>query len=408
MSLPPKVHPGLRLLLGLASRDIWHDRKVSLCIIASLVATIAPLLLLFGLRHGVVSQLNAELLSDPRNLEVRMVGNHDLPAHWFETLRQLPSVRFVAPLTRSLNAQADLRRDSHRFITNVELIPSAPADPLLAGQRAPEMGQIVLSASAAQRLQVQIGDQVDVVVVRVRETQRQHGQYVAHVSGILPASVFARPAALLPLETLVAIEDFRDGFTAPILGFNEGDTAPIRHRYARARIYAATLDDVADIARWLETQHIESTTRASDIAAVKAITGVLDLIFAVIAWTALLGCAASLAGALLANIDRKRGDLAMLRLLGFGPAAISSYLMVQALIMSIAAFGIACIFYAVGSSLFNTALSGHLAESGFVCQLEPLHILLAGGSTLLLAALVAGIGGIRAIQIQPAESLRQS
>ena len=57
----------LGLLSQLSLADLWHDRKVTLCMAASLVAVIAPLLLLFGLKHGVVSQLQEELLSDPRN-----------------------------------------------------------------------------------------------------------------------------------------------------------------------------------------------------------------------------------------------------------------------------------------------------------------------------------------------------
>jgi len=402
------VRPGFYLLNSLAVRDLWHDRKVSLCIIASLVAVIAPLLLLFGLRYGVVSQLNAELLNDPHNLEVRMSGNHNLPVEWFEELRNQPGVGFVMPLTRSLNTQADLVRDSRRFIANIELIPSAQGDPLLGEYSAPIDQQVILSASAASQLQVQAGDTLTLVVLRNYEGQHQRGQYQATVAAILPASAFMRPAVWLPLDVLVVLEDFRDGFAAPLLGFAEGTPPPVRQRYARARIYAQGLDDVATIARWLEQQQIPSTTRVREIESVKAITRVLDLIFAVIAWTALAGCVASLAGALLANIDRKRKELSLLRLLGFGRAAIGGYLMLQALGLSSAAFALSCVLYALGSAIFNNALGGHLADSGFVCQLELTHILLAFAGTLLLASVVAGIGGLRAIQIQPSESLRQS
>ena len=67
--------PKRGLLLRLAMQDLWHDRSVSFCIISSLVAVIAPLLLMFGLRYGVVSQLQQELARDPRNLEIRMVSS---------------------------------------------------------------------------------------------------------------------------------------------------------------------------------------------------------------------------------------------------------------------------------------------------------------------------------------------
>jgi putative ABC transport system permease protein len=398
---------GLCLLVDLASRDLWHDYKVSLCIVTSLVAVIAPLLLLFGLKYGVVTQLNAELLSDPRNLEVRMLSNHDLGEDWFARLRAQPGVGFVMPLTRSLNTQADLLRDSQHFAANVELIPSDVGDPLLAGLTPPSGDQLLLSASAASRMQVQTGDSLRLLVLRKLDGRKQRGERQVTVAGVLPASAFGRPAALLSLKLLVALEDFRDGFAAPLLGFVEGQPAPSRERYARARIYADSLDQVSSIGAWLETEHVDSSTRAREIESVQAITRVLDLIFMVIAWTALAGCVASLAGALLANIDRKRKDLALLRLLGFRSVAAGGYVMIQAVLLTCLAFAIAYIAYLLGSGVFNAALGANLADGGFVCRLENIHILLAFAGALLIATCVAGIGGLRAIHIQPAESLRQ-
>jgi len=402
------VRPGLRLLAELAVRDLWHDRMVSACIIASLVAVIAPLLLLFGLKYGVVTQLNAELLNDPRNLEVRMSGNHALPPEWFERLRAQPGVGFVIPLTRSLNTEADLIRDSAHFIANTELIPSAPGDPLLAALPAPGGDGVVLSASAASRLQAEVGDALRLHVMRKVDGSNQRGAMAVTVIGILPPSAFPRPAALVGLDLLVALEDFRDGFAAVQLGFAEGEPPPPRTRYARARIYAGSLDAVAPLAAWLEEQRIESSTRASEIAAVKAITRVLDVIFAVIAWTALIGCIAALAGALFANIDRKRRDVAFLRLLGFGSAAVGGWVVLQAVCLTGVAFAIGWLLYWLGSVVFNTALGANLADTGFVCRLEPAHLMLAFASALLLAIGVAAIGGLRAIHIQPSDSLRQS
>jgi len=396
----------LRLLVTLAALDLWHDRKVSFCIVASLVAVIAPLLLLFGLKYGVVSQLNAELASDPRNLEIRMNGNHNLGTDWFERWRAWPDVAFVMPLTRSLNTQADLQRDSQRFIPGVELIPSGPGDPLLSGLPPPATGELLLSASAAERLQAQVGDSLKLVVLRKLTGQNQRGEIELKVAGILPASAFARPAALLTLDLLVATEDFRDGFAVPQLGHADGQPAPFRTRYARARLYAQSLEQVAVLAGRLAGEHIDSLTRAREIESVQAITRVLGLIFAVIAWTATLGAVAALAGALLAGIERKRKELALLRLLGFGRRAIAGHVMTQATLLALCAFVAAYALYAVGSQVFNRALGANLAENGFVCHLTPLHLLLAFAGTVLLAMGVASLGGWRATRIEPAESLR--
>jgi len=398
------AHP--RLLAMLAVADLWHDRKVSFCVVASLVAVIAPLLLLFGLKYGVVSQLNDELLSDPRNLELRPSGNHNLPLDWFARWQAMPEVAFVMPLTRSLNSEASLLKDNLHFLADVELIPSGAGDPLLSGLTPPCAGELLLSASAASRLQVQTGDTLRLIVQRQYQGQHQRGQAEVKVAGILPTSAFARPAALLTLDLLVATEDFRDGFAAPLLGINQGETAPPRTHYARARLYAKALPQVAELAERLASEHIDSQTRAAEIESVQAISRVLGLIFAVIGAAAVLGAVAALGGALLASIERKRREWALLRLMGFDRRAIAALVVMQAVLLALLAFALALPLYVFGSAVFNSALGANLNQSGFVCRLTAQHLLLALACTLLLSALVAVMGGWRATRIEAAESLR--
>lgn len=402
--------PRWRLLVELAGRDLWFDRKVSLCIVASIIAVIAPLLLLFGLKNGVVTQLRDNLLSDPRNLEIRMLGNGNLDQPWIDALKAQPATGFVMPLTRSLNTQADLVKDSQHFAADAEIIPSAAGDPLLQGKVAPpqSMQDVVLSAAAAKKLQAKPGDTLQLVVIRKLDGNNERGRVTLTVSGVLDETAFGRSAALVTLDLLLAMEQFRDGVKMPAFGLDTGIAATqTQPRFARARIYAKSLDDVAPLADWLQQRNIEVSTRARDIESVKAIDRVLSLIFAVIAWTAVIGCIASLIGAFLANIDRKRKDLALLRLLGFRRGYVGAYVMVQAALLTGLAFVIGYFAYLAGSSVFNRALGTNLADGAFVCHLENSHIALAFVSALLIATLVAGIGGFRAIHIQPAESLRE-
>lgn len=96
----------VKLLCRFVLRDLIYDRKVSFFIVSALVAVIAPLLLLFSLKYGIVSQLQNQLLNDPQNLEIKINGmqsNKTLDQNWFADLRQNERVRFVIPLTRSLN-----------------------------------------------------------------------------------------------------------------------------------------------------------------------------------------------------------------------------------------------------------------------------------------------------------------
>ena len=396
------------LLLRLAMQDLWHDRSVSFCIISSLIAVIAPLLLMFGLRYGVVSQLQQDLARDPRNLEIRMVSSGHYSAEWIAALRQKSEVGFAIGQTRSLNTQADLLKDMSHFIENAEVIPTDQGDPLLGTLQLGSEDEVILSAEAARRLAVSAGETIRLRVMRQLEDRREWGERTLTVGAILAPTYFNRPALFVHASLLLALESFRDGYRIPMLGISTGqpltDKPPI---FARARLYANSIDQVAALDLWLKQQRIETVSRLADIENIKSINRVLSLIFNVIAGTALIGCVASLIGAFLANVDRKRKHIAVLRLLGFTSPAVGLYIILQGVILTLLAYGGGLLLYLSGSALFNRTLASSQSTEQMICRITPLHSLLALLLALTVAILVAIIGARRAIAIQPAESLRE-
>ena len=402
-------HKRLALLARLSLADLWHDRNVSLCMAASLVAVIAPLLLLFGLKHGVVSQLQQELLSDPRNLEVKMLSSGHFDQAWLQRLQDRPEVGFAIGQTRSLNTQADLLGAHGRFADNVEVIPTRASDPLLAtdlSELAPD--QVILSERAAERLDAKAGDTLRLRVARRLNEVNERGERTLQVRAIVSSVRFARPAAFVSPELLMELEHYRDGYLVASLGASSGQALDaLNVGYARARVYARDIDSVAPLERWLNEQRIETASRLAEINSVKAINHVLGLIFGVIAGAALIGCIASLVGAFLANIDRKRRHLAVLRLLGFSSPAVSVYVVLQALVLSLVGYLGGLGSYYLGSLLFDRLLVSSQATGAFICHITVWHGVVALLLAFLVAGLVALIGALRAIRIQPAESLRE-
>jgi putative ABC transport system permease protein len=399
--------PRLSVLLGLALRDLAHDRKVSICMMASVVAVVAPLLLLFGLKFGIVSQMRHELLSDPRNKEVKMIASDNLDQAWFDRMRALPSVGFVMPLTRALNTVADLYVDSTRFVENVELIPTAAGDPLLGDVLPPtSANHVILTTMAAQRLGVKPGDTVRLNISRQLNKVNERAQMQVQVQAVLPSAAFGRAAAFVTLPLLVSLEDFRDGFQASLLNVTKGASPRPRQHFARARIYATDIEQVESLASSLTQQRIETSSRLSEIKSVQQIDRVLSIVFNVIAWAAVLGCAASMVGGLMANIDRKRKDLALLRLFGYGREAMLGYVMMQAMTLTTLGFGLGYMLYGLGSILFDRLLGVALSAGRFVCRLEPTHVMFALCAALLVSLCVSLFGGILVTKIEPAESLR--
>lgn len=60
--------------LRLAVADYCHERLLSLCAVLTLAAVLTPLLILYGVKFGVVQTLTDRLRNEPRTLEISPVG----------------------------------------------------------------------------------------------------------------------------------------------------------------------------------------------------------------------------------------------------------------------------------------------------------------------------------------------
>ncbi|MWP49203.1 MULTISPECIES: ABC transporter permease [unclassified Gilliamella] len=397
------------LIARLSLADLWYDKKVSFCIIASVISVITPLLLLFSLKYGIVSQLREQLVNDPQNLEIKIVGNLQLNDEMFNWIKKQPETAFVIPLTRSLNTQADLIKDASHFVNNAEIIPTDKGDPITYGLVLLSKNQILLSALSAEKMQASVGSHIKMAITRQLDGKLEKGITVLEVMGIIPENRYNRAAAFVSLDLLIAMEDFYDGYQSDIFKTSTGQLNPLNHTsFARARIYANELDNVAPLAFKLREKHIETRTQSNAIENVKAIDRVLNFIFSVIAITAGIGCILSFSGSFLSNIERKRKDIAFMRLIGFQSKEIMFYLINQAITLSCLAFFISFVLFLLGNYAFNTILGENLVSQPIVSRLQFYHFIIAFMLILFISALVVAIGGRRAIKIQPAESLREA
>ena len=381
---------------------------MSFCITSSLIAVIAPLLLLFGLKFGIVSQLQDELASDPRNLEIKMLSSGSYTEEWITKLREMDEVGFAIGQTRSLNTLADIIKDKSHFIENVEVIPTAKGDPLLGDLQLKNNHEVILTTEAARQLAVTKGAIVHLRVMRQLNEHRERGDKQLKVAGVLPPTYFNRSAIFVPESLLLLLEHFRDGYISQELGIKTGIETDFKEIiFSKARLYASNIDVVAKLDRWLKEQRIETMSRQAEIENIKSINRVLGLIFNTIAITALIGCISSLIGSFLANVDRKRKNIAVLRLLGFTGPSVGFFIIIQGLIITAIAYLGGYSFYLVGSEIFNQTLANNQSTEHMVCQITMAHSVIAFVISLIIATTVASIGAYRAIAIQPAESLRE-
>ena len=117
------------------------------------IGVIAPLLVLFGLKFGLVSSLTERLETDPASREIIPLGGGRFSAAFIAQLGERSDVAFAVPRTRQIAATAQVGT------LTLEMLPTAAGDPLLAGLPMPHgLDQIVLSHTAAEKLAARPGD----------------------------------------------------------------------------------------------------------------------------------------------------------------------------------------------------------------------------------------------------------
>ncbi len=394
----------------IAGRDYAYEWRLSLCAVLALAAVLAPLLVLLGLKNGVMSTLIERLEREPRNRELLPAGGNRFAPDWFATLAAQANVAFIIPRTRQIAGTLDLRRpDLGRSLT-VELVPTASGDPLLPTGVAPPSTslQLLLSQSAAEKLQVRAGDSLPAAVSRSDGNRLEYAPLAVTVSAVLPLAAFERDAALVQLDLLEAVEAYRDGFAVARFGW-PGQLPPTdapERRYPAFRLYARTLDDVVPLRDQLFRQGIEVETQAAAIAQIQALNRNLTAIFVLIAVLSAVGYACALGINVLAAIERKRRELSILRLLGLPGRGLMWFPLVQALLTAGLGLITAGLAYAVASATVNHWFADQVQAGEAVCRLQIAHGLYAAIATTIIMLFAASIGGWRAARIEPAEGLR--
>ncbi len=394
-------------ILRLAGRDYLNEWQMSGCFVLALAAVLGPMMVLFALKFGIVGSMVRDLVEDPRNRELHPVGSGHYDNAWLAALREHPEVAFLAPQTRSIAATMELKSDRAPQIIDAELIPTAAGEPLLTEAIVPtHINEIVLSASAAARLALRAGDDVDGSISRRFRGRSERVHLKLHVIAVARPAAFQREGAFAPLSLVEATEDFRDGHAVPALGWSGETVADSARSFPSFRLYARSIYDVGPLRDLLVGQGIELHTRAADIEVVQSIDRNLSAVFWVIAVIGLVGFSLSLGASLWANVDRKRRELSVLRLVGFRTGDIVWFPVVQSALTAAGGWLAASAIYLGVAYTVNSMLAPQVRPGETICLLLPRHFAIALALTLGAAVIASTLGGLHAARIEPSEGLR--
>ena len=342
----------------LATRDYLHEWQMSVCFMLGLAAVLGPMMVLFGLKFGIVGAMMDQLIEDPGNREIRPIGSGRFDQAWLKSVRGRPDVAFLVPRTRSIAATIELSSKQSSRIVPVELIASASGDPLLDQDKPlPEgLDQLVVSRSTAEKLAVKAGDRLDGSLARRYRGEQERVHLDLTVAAVAPQRAFTRDGAFVSVQMLEALEDFRDGRAVPELGWS-GAAANTERSYPGFRLYAQNIDDVAGLREAFADIGVDVHTQAAGIELVKRMDRSLTAIYWAIAVIGLVGFSLSLGASLWANVDRKRKQLSVLRLVGFRTSDIVWFPMVQALYTAVLGWALAVSIYYLTAWMINSMMA---------------------------------------------------
>ena len=149
----------LAVLPRLALADLRHEWGMALCYVAALAAILTPLLVLDGLRAGVIQGLTDELTSNPSKLRIHLPGTLALNPETVAAIGALDGVGYIEPMSRSIAARL-LLAGPGGAVDTIDLLPSSAGDPLLRRTDALAPGEIALSTDLAERFGVGPGDRL--------------------------------------------------------------------------------------------------------------------------------------------------------------------------------------------------------------------------------------------------------
>ncbi len=395
------------MIIKLALCSLRFDKIISICIIAALCSVIAPLLLLFSLRFGIISNLETKLSSNPTNLEIRMMSGYRLNSEFFNNLKNNPHISFVMPLTRSLSVTANMNFNG-KIVQNLETLPTGEGDPLIKEMKLDGNladNEAYLSESTAEDLGMKAGDHFKFVISRITDNKKVNSVVPFTLKGIIKKELLPHKTILVNFNTLVYMEDYRDGFDPPV--FSDGSNPNSeRKNFAKARIYVKSLNDLEPVVKELRKNY-SITDKLASVENLKAITDVLDFIFSTIAVASIVGGVMATIGLIFTNVSRLEKTFALMFLTGLSKSNVVFIVIIQNVILSLFAYIVSLILFYSGMFTFNLYFKDLLGPDTLVSMLTLQHVLIGGiftAAVCIFASIV--VCRFKVLNISVAESLR--
>lgn len=404
-----------RQLLRISLSDLLDEWPVGLAVGLAIAAVLAPLLVINGLRAGVIGEIFERLRADPamRRISLDATGATRFDAAWFRDMGNRKDVAFVLPSTRYAAAQVEISPadgEEGTLPLRVWLVPTGAGDPVFETESPAldPLKEVKIAYVVAERAKLAIGKYLFIDVERRGDKGRAEtaGVRARVVDIAAPARhggtvVFAHP------KLLADIEAFRDGYATPELGVSVGKPRETRTIYPSFRLYARTIEDVAELATVLrKEQGLSISTQEGPIASAIQLDQNVRAVLDAIMFLGAAGLAGSLCAIQWANALRKRRVVAMLNLIGYGERWVIGFPVLQASMLTLAGVAAATLLAFGAANWINRDFADSFGASGSACVITSETLIFGAGAVLLISLLPAIMIGVGFTRVDPSEEIR--
>lgn len=408
-------------MLALAGRSAWHRRFVLSLVVASIALSTFLLLAVERVRADVregfaQSVSGTDLIVGPRGGPVQLllhtVFNIGAPigtmqwasAQW---LASLPAVAWSVPLALGDSYRGfPVLATTHGYF---EHFRHGDAQPLLLahGRLWQTASEAVLGADVASRLKLSPGDRITLGHGDGAMAENDHADHPFEITGVLQRTGTPVDRAVhIGLQAMAALhaDDFADGAATAVLPGSDVQaalpvTAVLIGLQQRAAVFGVQRDVGAyrnePLMAILPGVALDELWHAVDVGerALRAVSVLLAVV-------SLFG----LAAVLLAGLEQRRRELAILRAVGARPVQIVQLLVLEGLLLSLAGALLGAALLWIGVALFAQPLRLHTGLSLSLRAPGAAEVALIGG--ILAAGTIASlIPARRAYRLSLADGL---
>ena len=235
---------------------LWPTTRHHAIIVAGICL---PILMLLGIKRGHVAELRRDLVTSPVGRQVTFwsarKGELMDRAAVARLSDDLPSVDVIIPETQRVVRLSRIAIPSAASSPGAEVGVSAtiyatrPGDPILSqlGIKAPAAGErsIVLGEGLAKRLEVRVGESVELHLTRGRDDQEERVSLTCGVLAVMPTEQQDASIGYLDLDLLDACEQYVRGQRVEALNWPSARTAA-RDGYSSYLIFCERDNDLTD------------------------------------------------------------------------------------------------------------------------------------------------------------------